>query len=133
MSLSPEFFLNVVWFLAAIGAGVVLLPRMSQAGNRRTLALASLICLFALLFPVVSADDDRAQQELLNDATISQMMVKSLDSVKQTPVCRAKWSVSVAPLAVAAELEAEVGEADHGFVMSAGFFDSPAIHSPPCC
>ncbi len=61
--------LNSCWLLLAICAAVHWLCSNAQchaAGKlRRALALS---CVLALLFPVISADDDRLQQQLASDA-----------------------------------------------------------------
>ena len=130
-----EFLLNVGWFLLAIGTLGLLLPRSSAEESRRLPLVASALCVLVLLFPIIPADDDRAQPELLNDASTSQLAVKSLDSGKQTPVysASARRPVAVAPPPAAGGWEAEVGGADHCFVARTAYLNASGIHSPPCC
>ncbi len=135
VDLSPEFLLNVAWFLLAIGTLGLLSPRSSDDGSRHISLVMSAICVLVLLFPVISANDNRAQQQPVSDTSTSQLAVKSLDSGKQTPVssASARRPAPVAPPPAAGGLEAEVGGADHCLVARTAYLNASGIHSPPCC
>jgi hypothetical protein len=74
-----EASLNVLWVVLAVGA----FARWTAPGSRlpcRSSGLVSLVFVLALLFPVISADDDLAHLELINDAKTSQAITLDLKS-----------------------------------------------------
>ena len=74
--LTLEASLNLLWVLLSLIALVRWSSPSSTRDRRRLFALVTLVFVLALLFPVISASDDVAQQELINDA----MTVKSLSA-----------------------------------------------------
>jgi hypothetical protein len=136
VGLSAEFLHNVAWLLLALGAlGLPLASGSDDSGRRCTSVVVSAVCVFVLLFPIISANDDRAQRQPVSDTSTSQLAIKSLDSGKQTPVysAGARRPVAVAPPPAADGLEAEVGGADHCFAARTARLNASGIHSPPCC
>ena len=80
-----EMSLNLLWVLLALGAFV---HWVAPGGKRRRLhppGLVSLVFVLSLLFPVISANDDLLQLDLINDAQTSQCITTSLKSAKQLP------------------------------------------------
>ena len=81
-----ETSLNLLWVLLALGAFV----RWVAPGDRRRPVhppgLVSLVFVLFLLFPVISANDDLVQLDLINDAQTSQCIITSLKSDKQLSV-----------------------------------------------
>jgi hypothetical protein len=130
-----EASLNLLWLLLAIGA----LAHCVGPGGRRCRAhlpgLISLVFIFSLLFPVISANDDLAQLELINDAKTSQSITTSLKSDKQLPRSAgllgspAALAVQLASfLPVASEFVSEPAPAA---VSVATPGDTTGNHSPP--
>lgn len=72
--------LNCTWVLLSIWVFVSWLCRSSRRGISRRLQLFGLTCGLALLFPVISDNDDLLQQQLLN-APVSPVL-KSFVNVK---------------------------------------------------
>jgi hypothetical protein len=80
-----ETSLNLLWVLLALGAFV---HWVAPGGRRRPVhppGLVSLVFVLSLLFPVISANDDLVQLDLINDAETSQCIITSLKSDKQLP------------------------------------------------
>ncbi len=75
-----EASLNVLWMLIALGALVRWMALRNRGRHSRFSAFVSLTFVLALLFPVISANDDLAQFELINDAKTSQSIVVDLKS-----------------------------------------------------
>ena len=59
--------LNCIWVLLSAVALVHMLRRSPRCGATRRMELFGLICVFVLLFPVISANDDLLQQQALNN------------------------------------------------------------------
>lgn len=79
-----EACLNLLWVLLAVGAFV---HGAAACGNRRRShlsGLVSLIFVLALLFPVISTNDDLALA-FINDANTSESITASLKSDHQLP------------------------------------------------
>jgi hypothetical protein len=82
--------LNLLWLFVALVALVQWLSS-SIGSHRRSLHLSGLVSLtfaLALLFPIVSADDDLWQLEIINDVTKSQSIASALKSVQKTHAAR---------------------------------------------
>jgi hypothetical protein len=81
MHITLEASLNLLWVLLTIGAFV----HWAAPGSRRRTQLSGLVGLvfvLSLLFPVISANDDLAQLDLMNDAKTSQSITTSLKGDK---------------------------------------------------
>jgi hypothetical protein len=78
-----EASLNVLWVVLAVGAFVHWTAPASSRLRSRLSRLISLVFVLALLFPVISADDDLAQLDLINDAKTSQAITLDLKSHSQ--------------------------------------------------
>jgi hypothetical protein len=77
-----EASLNMLWVVLAVGA----FTHWTAPGSRlawRSSGLISLVFVLALLFPVISADDDLARLDLINDAKTSQAITLDLKSHSQ--------------------------------------------------
>ena len=132
-SLSAHLLLNVLWWLLAIAAARYL--RRSEQHCRPAPVLLSLICVLVLLFPIVSANDDAARWDLANDASTSQVVIKSLDDGKQTPVQgtgerRLPHRFLLHP-PVAQKLEAVPTYVSPQLHLA--YLGASGIHSPPSC
>ena len=70
-----EACLNLLWLILAVGslAHWVLPDRSRRCGHLH--GLVTLVFVLSLLFPVISANDDLAQRELINDAKTSQSAI----------------------------------------------------------
>ncbi len=80
-----EAVLNALWIFLAFGALSHWL--ISAKSNTRVLrGFISLVFALSLFFPVISANDDFLQQELINDSNTSQSLVSSLDAKRQFAV-----------------------------------------------
>lgn len=131
-----EAFLNLLWVLLAMGA-IVHWTAPDCGGRRSRLSgLVSLVFVLALLFPVISADDDFVQLDLINDVATSQSVTLDLKSHNQvsnstavlsTPVVLAAESSSSLPFH--SELMSE--SARLASVATPG--DTTGNHSPPLC
>jgi hypothetical protein len=130
-----EACLNLLWLLLAIGA----LTHWTGPDNSRCRAqlpgLISLVFILSLLFPVVSANDDLAQLDLINDAKTSQSITTSLKNDKQLHSIASLDSSAalVAPSACFLPVTFEfVSEpARPASVATPG--DATGNHSPPLC
>ncbi len=78
---SLEVLLNLLWVGLALGTLGAWACRRGPAIHSHRLELLSLVFVFALLFPVVSASDDLAQP-LDDDACTTQAMVSGLKAEK---------------------------------------------------
>ena len=128
-----ETSLNLLWVSLACGAFV----HWRAGGNRRRSAHSSgpvaLVFILSLLFPVISANDDLAQLDLINDAKTAQCIIISVKSDKQLrggagvvglPVPAVKVS---SPLAPTSEIVLESFHA--ASVATSG--NATGNHSPP--
>ena len=131
-----EASLNVLWVVLTVGAFVHWAT--PSGGRRRTQlsGLVSLVFVLSLLFPVISANDDLAQLDLINDANTSQMITASLENNKQLPgsvvllgLPAALATQSVPSLPFASEFIPE--PAHLASVATPG--DTTGNHSPPLC
>ncbi len=131
-----EAALNLLWGLLAFGA---FLHRVAP-GNSRCCAhaagLVTLVFVLSLLFPVISANDDLAQLDLLNDAKTSQSIVNGLQSDKQLSVP----GELLGSATVVALQSVSFSPGDFGFVSEPDRAASVATpgnttgnHSPPLC
>ncbi len=75
--------LNVAWLALAVAAFLRWISSKRKSCARGLSSLISLIFALALLFPVISANDDVAEFELINDATTSQSLATVVQSDKQ--------------------------------------------------
>ena len=132
MGLSPEFLLNCLWILLAGITVPLLLLRRSDRGNRHLILLSTLTCVFVLLFPMFSANDDQAQQELLGDGTSSQVVIKLLKSGTQPDLCPCDWFGAAAMPIESTKLSSDRRTADL-FLVPAPYLLASGIHSPPYC
>ncbi len=75
--------LNLAWLMLAIAAFLRWLSLNRKSCGRGLASLISLIFALALLFPVISANDDVAEFELINDAATSQSVATAVQSDNQ--------------------------------------------------
>ena len=142
LNLSPwahmtlEASLNLLWILLAIGALAHWLRPKRIRWRAHLPGLITLVFMLSLLFPVISANDDLAQLELINDAKTSQSFASSLKNDKQLPRSAgllgspATLAVQLASfLPVASQLVSEPAPAMS--VATPG--DTTGNHSPPLC
>ena len=80
-----EAFLNFLWVLLAFGAFVHWVAPGERRRRVHPSGLVGLVFVLSLLFPVISANDDLAQLDLINDAKTSLSIVSKLKSEKQLP------------------------------------------------
>jgi hypothetical protein len=80
-----EVSLNLLWVLLTVGAFVHWAAPGSSRRRTQLSGIVSLVFVLSLLFPVISAHDDLAQLDLINDAKTSQLIIASLESNKQLP------------------------------------------------
>lgn len=130
--------LNLLWLFVALAAFFQWVsPRIKSYRNRLPLSgLVSLIFALALLFPVISANDDVAELELINDAVTSRSLATVFKSDKQL------HTVAGLPDALPGTLSQFTFSVslDSEFVAEPAFTLSVAIpgettgnHSPPLC
>ncbi|MFI5087585.1 MAG: hypothetical protein ACHP7I_04265 [Terriglobales bacterium] len=131
-----EASLNLLWVLLTVGAFVHWAAPGSSRRRTQLAGLVSLVFVVSLLFPVISANDDLAQLDLINDAKTSQLITASLKSNKQLPGSTvllglpAAAASQVAPsLPLASEFIPE--PAHSASVATPG--DATGNHSPPLC
>jgi hypothetical protein len=138
--LTFETSLNLLWVLLVCGA----FAYWVAAGNRRRsvhpLRLVSLVFVLSLLFPVISANDDLAQMDLINDAKSSESIASSLKNDKQL---RGSAGLLGSPAALALKLppllflhpfaSEFVLEPVHGPCLAAVAGSATGNHSPPLC
>jgi hypothetical protein len=129
-----EASLNLLWLLLAASA-------FAQWGvsdnSRRSTHLSGLVTLVfavSLLFPVISASDDLAQMQLINDARTSQSTITNIKCDKKLPASAGLLS---SPAALPVQL-ASFAPAALGFVFEPGRAANVASpggatgnHSPP--
>lgn len=128
-----EASLNLLW----LGVAVAAFLQWALPGGRRRVHVSgviSLIFALALLFPVISANDDLADLELINDAATSQAIATIVKSSKQlhTPTILRDACPEIAPqfafsLFLAPESVAEAASALS--VVTPG--GATGNHSPP--
>jgi hypothetical protein len=131
--LTLEASLNLLWVLLSL---IALVRSPSATRNRRRpFAVVTLIFVLALLFPVISANDDVAQQELINDAMSAKSISATFKADKQRHSC---VEVAVAPpgdspCATFAPCAAEFTPqpASNQSVATPG--ETTGNHSPPTC
>lgn len=130
-----EASLNLLWVLLTVGAFV----HWAAPGSRRRTQLSGLVSLvfvLSLLFPVISANDDLTQLDLINDAKTSQLITASLKSNKQLP---GSAGLLALPVAAASQLAPSLPLASEfipeparpASVATPG--DATGNHSPPLC
>ena len=131
-----EASLNVLWVLLTVGAFVHWVAPDGSRRRTQLSGLVSLVFVLSLLFPVISANDDLAQLDLINDAKTSQLITAGLESNKQLPgsaillgLPAALVSQSVPSFLLASEFIPE--PARPASVATPG--DTTGNHSPPLC
>jgi hypothetical protein len=131
-----EVSLNLLWVLLTVGAFVHWAAPGSSRRRTQLSGLVSLVFVLSLLFPVISANDDLAQLDLINDAKTSQLITASLESNKQLPSSAGVLGLPVAAasqlapfLPLASEFIPE--PARPASVATPG--DTTGNHSPPFC
>ncbi len=133
--LTLEVSLNLLWLLLGLIALVRWSSPSSTRNRRRPFALVTLIFILALLFPVISANDDVAQQELINDAMSAKSLSATFKADKQRHSCVdvAAAPPSDSPCAVYAPGAAEFTPqpALNQSVATPG--ETTGNHSPPMC
>ena len=85
--LTVEASLNLLWVLLSLIAVLRWSSPSGRRNRRRLFALVTLIFVLALLFPVISANDDLAQQELINDAMTAKSLSATFKADKQPHSC----------------------------------------------
>ena len=131
-----EAALNLLWVLLAFGAFLHWVAPGTTRHCAHVCGLVTLVFALSLLFPVISANDDLAQLDLLNDAKTSQSIVNGLQSGKHLPVLGGLLRAA----AVVALQSASFPPGDSGFVSEpdraasvATPGDTTGNHSPPPC
>ena len=131
-----EASLNLLWVLLAIGAFVHWTAPNSSGPRSRLSGLVSLVFILALLFPIVSADDDLVQLDLINDAKSSQSITLDLKSHSQLSNSTALLvppAILAAELASSLPLHSELLSESAGPATVASPGDTTGNHSPPLC
>ncbi len=133
--LTLEACLNVLWAFIALGVFVRWIT-LRNGGRRSQLSgFVSLTFVLALLFPAISANDDLAQFELINDAKTSQSITVDLKNQIQlfnSPVAFRPPVASAGVLTSFSPLHVELIESAHA-PSAVILGDSTANHSPPLC
>ena len=81
--LTLETSLNLFWALLALTAFLQWMSPHIRRRHRLQYGFVRLIFAFALLFPFISANDDLAEAQLINDAMTSQSLAKTCKADKQ--------------------------------------------------
>ncbi len=129
-----ETSLNLIWVLLAFGSFAEWVA--DRRHRARPSGLVSLVFVLSLLFPVISANDDLAQLDLINDAKTSQSIVSGLNNDKQL---RGSAGLLGSPAVLAVKVpsflpftsEFVFEPAPAASVAIAG--DATGNHSPPVC
>lgn len=97
--LTLEAVLNLLWLLLAVTAFARWVSPKSGRRRAHLPGLVGLIFILALLFPVISADDDLAEWQLINDAKTAQSVSADSKSGKQLPRPAGSpgWVAALAP------------------------------------
>ncbi len=131
-----EASLNLLWVLLALSVVVHCMTSGPKERRGRLGGLVSLAFLLSLLFPVISANDDAAQLDLINDAKSLQSITLISEPAKQArhaagfvvvPALPAVQLHSVHPLAF--DLIVEPAPAVNVAIPGA----DTGNHSPPLC
>lgn len=133
-----EGSLNVLWFLLALGALARWRAPEGSSGRSQLLGLVSLVFILLLLFPVISANDDLAQRDLINDARTSHSITAVLKNEKQLSHV-APTGLLGRPMPLAAQTPV-IDPAIYELISEPAHVESVAAagnatgnHSPPCC
>ncbi len=94
--LTLEASLNLLWVALAVAAFLQWAVPARRSHRVRLAGLVSLVFALALLFPVISANDDLAEFELINDASTSRAVTLCFKSHKQLPSPAATLTLSAA-------------------------------------
>lgn len=81
-----EASLNLLWILLAVCALAHWAAPSARRCSAHVRGLVTLVFVLSLLFPVISANDDLVQLDLLNDAKTSQLIISTLKNDKHLPV-----------------------------------------------
>lgn len=128
---SVEGMLNLSWGLVSLGT--LLLSWRCRGTREHKRALAAILFLLVLLFPVVSTADDLAQQAMMYDPSPSPLTLLSANEFKQIlapalPACQAGLGLThPLPEAVGESLEPESISRGPFLLLSS----ASGIHSPP--
>jgi hypothetical protein len=131
-----EASLNLLWAMLAVTTFLHWVAPNRRKCRTHWAGLVSLIFVLALLFPLISANDDLAQLDLINDAHTSQAITTSLKSDKHP----ADWAGVLALPATSNSVTGfcfplaseSVSEPAHAAsVVAPG--DTTGNHSPPLC
>jgi hypothetical protein len=130
-----EASLNLLWVLLACCA---LVRWLGPAASRRCAhvrGLVTLVFVLSLLFPMISANDDLTQMDLLNDAKTSQSIVK-LQTDKHLTVLAGLLGLPIVPAVQSAFFlpgdSGFISQDDHAAsVTTPG--NTTGNHSPPLC
>jgi len=131
-----EALLNLLWVLLAFGVFAKWIA--SGYGGHRLYSprLVSLVFVLSLLFPVISANDDEMQMDLINDAQTSRCIITSLKIDKQLPGSARLLSLPIVPAVkgysfLPLTLESVFEPVHAACVAIPG--DATGNHSPPFC
>jgi len=121
--------LNCIWVALALWAFARWACRFSRGGSARRAELSGLVCALALLFPVISVNDDLLQQQLWN--TPVSKAFKSLTRLQ--PACEngATPVGSARPALFPSRTAQKLLDNDLAGLQSATFSGATGDRSPP--
>ena len=131
--LTLEASLNLLWVLLSVIAVLRWSSPSGRRNRRRLAALVPLSFVLALLFPVISANDDLAQQALINDAMSAKSLSATFKADKQLHNCGevSPPRRSASPRPVYGPAECIPQAALNQSVATPG--EATGNHSPPIC
>ena len=131
-----EASLNLLWLVLAVGSLAHWLAPERTRRCHHLHGLVTLVFVLSLLFPVISANDDLAQQELINDAKSSQSLVASLRTDKPLPGTVWVLNSAVPPTIHLASYSPALADSVSEPSVAASVTvlgDATGNHSPPLC
>ncbi len=131
-----ELALNLVWLALSVSAFAVLVkwsirqPAGASSRRRQQIVTTAVVCLVALLFPIISITDDLAHDVLLADTTVSRRAPH--DTRHHDRIVTAVAVAVIWVPALVFELTSRVLLISHRFVFVArGVLSSLTVRAPP--